>query len=298
MPPIDEKPPVAPVAAAEPAPEAPTPEATEQEANAALTAGYNKVKPPEAKAEPVAAVEPAPAEPAKPDPWEGVPPVVRSALETITGKLGAIDSLAKEVKVGTGRISAIQSQMDIARAAAKTTESAPTPAQIESASKDKEKWDALKSDFPEWTEAMDARLAAQRDEILKAIPKPERVDVEALRRDVGASVSAETIKFARAFARVDAKHDNWESDVRAPEFAAWMKTQAPDVQALAASSDATDAIKMLDMYYDHRKTADRKDKNRARLDSAVTPKQATSGGPSILPDEAGLSVGYKRVKRA
>jgi hypothetical protein len=307
MPPIDDKTvaaPAAPEVIAEPAKEP-----TAEEADAALTAGYNKVKPPETPAEPdkkepdapdaPAAAAPAePAKPAAPDPWEGVPPVVKTTLESITGKLGAVDTLAKEVKSGTGRIAAMQSQLATAQAAAKTVAVAPTPEQIASASKSKEKWDALKSDFPEWTDAMDERFAAEREATLKAIPKPEAVDVAAITRDVGAAVRTDAVTLARQLARVDAKHENWEADIQAPEFAAWVATQAPEVKALADSSNASDAIKMLDMYYDHRKGAERKDKNKARLDAAVTPKSASSGGPSILPDEAGLSVGYNRIKRA
>ena len=305
MPPIDEKTvaaPAAPDASAEPAKEP-----TEEEASAALTAGYNKIKPPETPAEPdkkepdapaapdAAAAAAEPAKPAEPDPWAGVPPVVKTTLESITGKLGAVDSLTKEVK---GRMATFQSQLATAQAAAKTVAVAPTPEQIAAASKSKEKWDSLKNDFPEWTDAMDERFAAERAETLKAIPKAEPVDVAAITRDVGAAVKTDAVTLARQLARVDAKHENWEADIQAPEFAAWVATQAPEVKALAASESAQDAIKMLDMYYDHRKGAERKDKNKARLDAAVTPKPASSGGPSILPDEAGLSVGYKRIKRA
>jgi len=100
----------------------------------------------------------------------------------------------------------------------------------------------------------------------------------------------------------------WEDDIYVvapngsksfkPEFAAWMQAQAPEVKALADSQNARDAISMLDKYYDHRKAEAAKAKNQSRLAGAVQPKQAASGGPSILPDEAGLSVGYNRVRRA
>ena len=311
MPPIDDKTvaaPAAPDASAEPAKEP-----TAEEASAALTAGYNKIKPPETPAEPdkkepdapavpdAAGAAAEPAKPAEPDPWAGVPPVVKTTLESITGKLGAVDSLTKEVK---GRMATFQSQLATAQAAAKTVAVAPTPEQIAAASKSKEKWDSLKNDFPEWTDAMDERFAAEREATLKAIPKPEPVDVAAITRDVGAAVRTDTATL-RQLVRIDSKHPDWETDIYlpdktgfTPEFATWKATQAPEVQALADSSNAQDAIKMLDMYYDHRKASERKDKNKARLDAAVTPKSATSGGPSILPDEAGLSIGYKRIKRA
>lgn len=282
------------------------PEGTaEAEVNAALSAGYNKINPgeapPEVKEEENRPDADTAIEQEASDPWDGVPLVVRQTLEGITGKLGTLDALSHDVKTATGRVAAIQSELAAAKAAAKTVNSAPSEAQIESASTSSQKWDALKEDFSDWTEAMDERLAAERAELLKSMPKPEAVDVDGIKREVGASIE-DRVNEARQLARIDSKHENWEEDIRAPEFAAWVGLQAPEIQALADSTKAGDAIKMLDMYYDHRKAArdaaQRKEKNQTRLAAAVAPKQAPSGGPSILPDEAGLSVGYKRVKHA
>lgn len=294
--------------------------AAEAEANVALSAGYNKINPPEStKADNEASVitdksdETAPAEAAAtetpkdetavPDPWDGVPPIVRQTLEGISTKLGAVDALSHDLKTTAGRVAAIQSSLATAKATAKTMENAPTAAQIDAAAKDPEEWAELKKDFPEWTTATEGyirqALATERAELLKQIPKPDAVDVDGIRREVGDAMDR-----VRQFARVDLKHPDWEQDVRAPdgsltpEFAAWMKMQTPETQALADSWKASDAIKMLDLYYDHRKATARKEKNQTRLASAVAPKSAAGGGPSILPDEAGLSVGYQRVKRA
>lgn len=221
------------------------------------------------------------AEPSAPDPWEGVPPVVRQTLEDITGKLGAIDTLSRDVKTATGRVAAIQSELATAKAAAKTTEHAPTATQIEAASKSVQKWDALKTDFPEWTEAMEERFAIERAELLKQLPKPATVDVDGIRNGVNESVSA-AIKRARQYARVDAKYESWEEDVHTPngeltpKFAAWMKTQAPDIQALADSENASDAIKMIGLYYDDQKAQAARDKKQQRLESAI-PARGTPG---------------------
>jgi hypothetical protein len=74
--------------------------------------------------------------------------------------------------------------------------------------------------------------------------------------------------------------------------------------SMMASDAARDAIKLLDAFKEHRKnTAVAPDatapavRSKKRLDAVVAPKQAASGGPTILPDEAGLSIGYNRVKK-
>lgn len=283
---------------------------TDAEANAALSAGYNKINPPietpaeKNELEKVADESPSNTDAAQtaeketaPDPWDSVPPVVRQTLDDITGRLKTLDALSKDVKTATGRVAAIQSELATAKAAAKSVAAAPTAEQIEGAAKSAQKWDDLRADFPEWTEAMDARFAAERTELLKHLPKADPIDVDGIKREVGASVT-DAITTARQMARVDAKYEDWEDTIQTPEFAAWMQAQAPDIQALAYSEKARDAIQMLDLYHDHLKAAQRKDKNQARLAAAVTPKQATGGGPTILPDEAGLSVGYQRVRRA
>lgn len=294
-----------------------TPEQQAQEVDAAVAAGYKKARggeDPPAKVEtPVAEIKEAVKVEATPDPIEAL----RQDLQGIKGRLASLDTLTNEVKAGTGRIAAIQRELATAKAAAKTVEVAPTQAQIDAAAKDPEKWEALKKDFEEWTQATEEyvkqKLAAERAETLKLVPK---VDVDGIKKEVGDTVDqavakarVEAVKEARQLVTVDLKYPTWEEDVHVyaqdgtisltPEFSAWMQTQAPEVKALADSNLARDALKMLDAFYEHRKAEAKKQTNQARLASAVTPQQASSGGPSILPDEAGLAVGYNRMaKRA
>ena len=308
---------------------------TPDEAAASFSAGYNKVNPPaEAAVAVVEEVKPAvtvdkPAD-KEPDPWEGVPPVVRKTLDGITGKLGVIDKISHEVRIGTGRIAAIQSELDAAKAAANKVPIAPTDAQITAAAASPEKWDKLKELFKDWSEEMDIqgiddritqRLAAERAEILKQMPKS--VDLDGIKREVDTTLNTrinktrgEVSNEVRQLVQIDSKHPTWEQDIYAydssgnviyapngnkqfsADFAAWNQAQPPEVKALADSDKAQDAIKMLDLFYDHRRTSEHKQQKDARLASAVVPKQAASGGPTILPDEAGLSVGYNRMKHA
>lgn len=221
--------------------------------------------------------EPAPQE-AKPDPWDGVPGIVREKLE-------GIDKLGNDMKAGIGRIAAMQSELAAAKAAASKVENAPTQDQIAAAAASPEKWDQLKELFKDWSDEFNAtdaideritgRLAAERTEMLKAIPQ---VDVDGIKKEV------------RELARIDMKHPNWEDDIYAPEggfspnFAAWRNVQPPEVQALGASALARDSIKMLDLYYDHRKKIETQERNKQRLESAI-PAKGTSGQRQQTPSE-------------
>lgn len=286
-----------------------------EKAQSDLMAGYNKAKgEPEVDLQPVTKgvesveevkeeVKGAPKDEPKADPWEGV----RKEMEGFKSTLAVIPQLQHELKSHVGRVAAIQREMELAKKIPHTVD-APTQQQIHEASKSLEKWNQLKADFEDWSAGIDERIAeriaADRAEVLKRVPN---IDVDALKRDMNAGVAqalATEIKRTREFSKVDMKYPTWDEDVHAPdgglqpEFAAWMKAQTPEIQALADSERAADAIKMLDIYYEQKKVPERKDKNQERLAAAVTPKAAVSSGPSVLPPEAGLMVGYNRVKRA
>jgi hypothetical protein len=47
---------------------------------------------------------------------------------------------------------------------------------------------------------------------------------------------------------VDMTHEGWEDTVKTPEFATWFKAQPAEVQVLAESVQARDAITLLDAY--------------------------------------------------
>lgn len=314
-----------------------TPEEQAKEERDAFTAGYNKVKPevkPEKegsdKDEPEKTVITPDKIDAEPDPWEGISPIIKTTLGSITEKLekvavtaNQVGSVQRHLKGLEDKIGAVVAGMEAVKTVAKTGADTPTQSEVKTAAQTTEKWNQIKTDFPEWAEAMEERLAAQ-----SAAMKPaEPVDVEGLRKQLqdeasaAISQSAPAIeRRAREYARVDLAHPDWEDDVYVhdaegkkiisdsggpvftPEFNAWMTAQAPDVKALANSEKSKDAISMLDQFYKHKKTAAAQaaadEKRNKRLAAAVTPQQVASGGPTILPDEAGLAIGYKKVKHA
>ena len=291
-----------------------------QEESAALSAGYKKVKgevtaevaekketqaaEPEKKEESAKGVTKEVAKEAVPDPWTGVNPAVKEMLQNISAKLGDADKFGQRLKSFEGRLGAAQNALAAAEAAAKASGTkAPTAQQMTEAMQSTKKFDALMAEMgPDWEEAFKEFRAAQAAAFSK---NAQVVDVAGIKKELEEGftksvqeISEASTQTARQLAILDIKYPTWEQDVKQPDFGAWIKTQAPEMQALMGSESAVEAMKVLDAYAEHRKVAEKQAKNQARLASVVTPKQATSGGPAVLPDEAGLSVGYNRVKRA
>ena len=290
-----------------------------QEESAALSAGYKKVKgeapevvekketqatEPEKKEEPAKGVTKEVAKEAVPDPWTGVNPAVKEMLQNISAKLGDADKFGQRLKSFEGRLGAAQNALAAAEAAAKASGTkAPTAQQMTEAMQSTKKFDALMAEMgPDWEEAFKEFRAAQAAAFSK---NAQVVDVAGIKKELEEGftksvqeISEASTQTARQLAILDIKYPTWEQDVKQPDFGAWIKTQAPEMQALMGSESAVEAMKVLDAYAEHRKTAEKQAKNQARLAAVVAPKQATSGGPAVLPDEAGLEVGYNRVRRA
>lgn len=285
------------------------------ESDAAFAAGHAEARgeppaKPEPK-EPEAKTEEAPAkEEAKPqgqaeakadDPFAGV----KAELESMRTKLGVVDQLDHRFKSFEGRIHKIGSAVEAlaaAKAAASTVAEAPSQAQMKEAIADPVKWKQAKEDFPDWAEAVEERLAQER----AALPQPQTVDVNGIKTQITSDVAplieaakAQARDEARVLALVDAKHEGWEETIQTPEFEAWFQKQAPDVQALARSPKARDAIRMLDAYAEDKKKADaerlKKEQQAERLARATTPK-GVPAQPSTLNDADAFESGYKSVR--
>lgn len=211
------------------------------------------------------------------DRWEGVPLVVKESLEGITNRLATLDRIDHRLKSTEGRVGAIQTALAAAKAdTTKAGAEAPTKEQVAAAAASSDKWKQLETDFPEWTMALNERLTAMSAELAGKIPK---VDVEGITKGVVDTVSpmfAAVKSEARELARVDMKHDAWEDTVKTKEFGDWFAKQTTDLQALADSEKAADAIKLLDAYkasiIPAPETDPAKLKQHQRLESAIPAK--------------------------
>lgn len=230
----------------------------------------------------------------EPDPWEGVPQVVREKLEAVTGKLSSVDKISDRIRNIEGHIGGLASQVKsfvtASKAVAKSGVETPTEAQIESAAQSSEKWKAIKEDYPDWAEALEERLAQEK----RAVP----VDLDEIRKKVDESVGSMNNSLRTELRRahetiVEIKHPDWRKDVNTGEFKAWFSKQPSEMQALAASENAVDAIRLLDGYKSSIKKV-KQDKEQ-RLRSAVTP-QGTAAKPNTLNDDDAFERGFASAR--
>lgn len=280
-----------------------SPEKQEQEANDALTAGYNKAKGVTAdateKASDKAETEqkdtattdaPAAADKAAQDADAKAKQEAEAKAEADSKKF--LEDLPKRFRNLEGQIGGLKSQLTTALATAKAAatagKEAPTQAQITAASVSSEKWKKLEDDFPEFAAAFAERQAASQEELKKLIPQ---IDVDGIKKDVGAAASAELRKEFLTYLSPD-----WEKLDDDPAFTAWLEAN-PDHKEKVLTGSPVAITNTIGAYKKHVEAESSRHKKQSRLATVIAPKQANAGGPSVLPDEAGLSVGYNRIAK-
>jgi hypothetical protein len=157
-------------------------------------------------------------EASEPDPWEGLPKVVKDEIEGLRAKVSTIEQMDYRLKQAESRVGGLTNELHAAKKAAKEVADAPSQRQISEAATNNAKWDELKDDFPEWAEATEARLNAQREDILKQIP-----NVDSLMEKVKESSASTLGELKQEIYKIiiATKHPKWEQDVETPEFLDW-----------------------------------------------------------------------------
>lgn len=240
--------------------------------------------------------EQAQVEPEQPeDPLAGLSPTVRAKLAQIDELAQANAQLLHHVKTTEGRVAAMQREAQQARQAA--TQEAPTQTAIVSAAKNPEKWEQLKQDFPEWAGAMEEYVASKVGGQQQQSLTPEQVtgyvqqQVAQTRAEMGRLMEE---------ARIEGKYENWRDTVNTTEFAQWFTVQSPETRALADSSAARDAIKMLDLFNTSKSVSatDIKQERGARLAAAATTRTGQTPPPKTLGDMSPAELwNYEAKKR-
>lgn len=309
------------------APEAPvtTPEpVAHDEDDAAFGAGFNEARgvdtapaeKPEAKPAPETkeaapqgtATEPPKAPEPVVDEWAGVNPKVRKEIEAIGTRLTSVDKLGEQLRNLHGSIGGLtQQQKALKDALAQATTStkthgadAPSTQQVQDATKSADLWKALKADYPDWAEAVDLRLA---EIAAKSTPAAPTVDAEKLKTEVLADIDARistasesSTSKGRILGYLDAKHGpDWETEIKSPEFDAWIQTQAKDVKDLCSSPRVTDASKLIDKFRDAKKKRAERDENTARLKRAAQPS-GTAVTTVTEDEEQAFSRGFEEAR--
>ena len=240
--------------------------------------------------------EQAQVEPEQPeDPLAGLSPTVRAKLAQIDELAQANAQLLHHVKTTEGRVAAMQREAQQARQAA--TQDAPTQTAIASAAKNPEKWEQLKQDFPEWAGAMEEYVASKVGGQQQQVLTPEQVtgyvqqQVAQTRAEMGRLMEE---------ARIEGKYENWRDTVNTTEFAQWFTVQSPETRALADSSAARDAIKMLDLFNTSKSVSatEIKQERGARLAAAATTRTGQTPPPKTLGDMSPAELwNYEAKKR-
>lgn len=219
-------------------------------------------------------------EPELEDPLAGLSPAVRAKLAQIDELAKSNAQLQHHVMSAEGRMAAMQQEANQARQAA--TQEAPSQTAIVSAAKNPEKWEQLKQDFPEWAGAMEEFVASKIGNQQQGLT-PQQV-AGYVQQQV-AQTKAEMGRLMEE-ARIEGKYENWRDTVNTTEFAQWFTVQSPNTRALADSSTARDAIRMLDMFSSSRSVSatDIKQERGARLAAAATTRTGQTPPPKTLGD--------------
>lgn len=260
---------------------APVPSETPVVANPAPASAAPVVATPAAPVTPVAAV------PAT-DPYAGLPDIVRNELQAaklqgerlrrVEGQIGGLMSENKRLQA-----------VVIAGKTVVPTTVAPSATQVAAAKVSTEKWVQLKSEFPEWADAIEERLGGltpaqpNLDELRTKVRDELKVELQS-----GSDARLDAYKSQMESRMVGILHPGWQALVKEKDFVDWMGKQPDTVRTLASSSDAEDAIAMLNMYkatkapavdtaaiQNNRKTRLAEAASIARGNTAATPVMST-----------------------
>lgn len=146
------------------------------------------------------------------DPWAGLPVALRDEVQGMRAKLQDFEKVDFRLKQAESRLGSVQNELHAAKEAAKTVANAPSKEQIAEASASQADWDSLKEAFPEWTNATDGRIAANRAEMLgqmrQEIQSAADEKIEKLTAETNASI-------------VEMKHEDFKEVVNTPDFIQW-----------------------------------------------------------------------------
>lgn len=267
--------------------------------------------------------------------YDALPKTLRDQMATLSALPKTVQNLAGHIGGLSQATQRIETALKAGKAAtAAAGAEAPSDKQVAQAMADPEAFKRLEEDFPEWAGPVKAEFAAIRAELAKKQGGGPAVDVDALRRDFAGAVDQATNEAEeRAFIRL--KHPDWRQTVKTPEFRAWSLQGGPsderyaeykrvaeadpakgeefvngfardypqwwaDRGAAIFGSTADDAIKLLDGFKEHRKSAvdaeAARQKRQARLERAVTPRGNTAPATTAINDEQAFERGFARGK--
>lgn len=267
------------------------------EASVSLSAGFNKVRggdelpptetpapTPEPTEEPVATPEPTAQPEPKPDDEEIFPGMTKGQAKELLAK---VPDLQKQNERLNGKIGELVRTIKQNQAAAAQPGAEGAPAR-------KLQADALKrlsADYPEMASA----LAEDLSDLMPQASDPKQVEDLVQSRVKQALDQRDQEQAKKGIKRA---HSDWESVIVSPDFKLWMQGKPEAEQEEFASTwDHETVADYLTQFKTHRDNlAKQRQRSTARLEGAVAPKGDGGAATSKLPDSAGLSAGFRKVR--
>lgn len=233
--------------------------------------------------------EAASAPPEEIDPFASLPDAVKAKFAEIDDLKQFNQQLLQQVKTAEGRVSAMQREFDIARNAQNkaTPGSTPSDNQLLNAAQDPEEWEQMRSDFPDLAAAWEKKMAAELARINVQQQGISTEEVGDFVRGQMETVRAETRRLVEE-ARIEGKYEDWRDIVNTSDFATWYAVQKPEVKALADSTAAKDAVRMLDLFHDAKANsaeAIKQDRTQRLQAAAGTAPKGRSAPPARSVDD-------------
>ena len=183
-------------------------------------------------------------------------------LDKISGLETMLSQVTQRLRNAEGHIGGLGSQLKQQIQAAQQVTAkggdAPTATEIRDAQRSPEAMARLKSDYPEFAEAMESALNERLSMLEQKIAQPVSLPP---------AVTPEDIARLRSEITVEVVHPGWQSRVQTSEFMGWLQRQPREVQLLAASESPQDAIRLLDLHSDAMKSST--SQRTQRLNSAA-----------------------------
>ena len=231
------------------------------------------------------------------DPWAGLPAALRTKIEAQEAKLSNFDQALYRLKQAEQRVGSLQNELHTIKQVQTKAAEAPSPADVEKASQSAKKWETLKSEFPEWAEAIEGQFAPKG-----AGQNNANFDLtsfqDAMAQNMGA-MKAEMLAQATKLtelSKLEIKHPDYEEIDLDPKFKTWVAAQTADVITLAQSSRAKDVSVVLNLYKKNNKKTVPADNVLAERQNRLEASRSVQGRNSLPPkSEADMSdEEYKR----
>jgi hypothetical protein len=195
----------------------------------------------------------------------------QALLDKISGLETMLSQVTQRLWNAEGHIgglgSQLKQQLQTAQQVSSKGGDAPTATEIRDAQRNPEAMARLKSDYPEFAEAMESALNERLSSLEQRLAQQQQ--------PVQAGVTPQEISRLRSEMAVEVRHPGWQDRVRTTEFMGWLQRQPREVQMLAASESPQDAVRLLDLHTDA--TSSASNQRTQRLNSAAAIPSGRSG---------------------